>query len=127
MPASPQKQRSSTNDNLVDPIQWNTGPNPSLGVVDNDDEGGDDERATHKNPMLDWIEETDTFVREFLQLESRGDMEYQAACASCTGLIPTSYQCSDCVDNHLHCAVCMAQMHQTLPFHRINVCHVLIV
>ena len=72
-----------------------------------------------------WKDMMDTFLDEFIRQEGRGDFAETNACVKCFNGLESPvdlYRCVDCFSNRLLCRQCLLNAHTDLPFHRIEVC-----
>lgn len=72
------------------------------------------------HPLLNWIPGIDTFMREILRLEGRGDHCRGGLCPLCESS-DAVYRCSDCFGGELYCQGCIVYLHSRTPLHRLQV------
>jgi hypothetical protein len=71
-------------------------------------------------PLLAFLPEVETFLREFLRLEGRGDY-LDPICPFCKVGVAT-IRCVDCFGGTVCCRNCTVSVHAWNPLHRIQVC-----
>ena len=69
--------------------------------------------------MKEWVDERETFLSEFLRLESRDTN--RPLCAECLTEVGI-YRCLDCDGQELLCCSCILTGHRRNGLHRIEVC-----
>jgi hypothetical protein len=72
------------------------------------------------DPLRVFALEVETFLHEFLRLESRADQP-GPACPSCEDGVAT-VRCVDCFGGALFCRNCIVSVHARNPLHRVQVC-----
>ncbi|KAF9487062.1 hypothetical protein BDN71DRAFT_1594653 [Pleurotus eryngii] len=77
------------------------------------------------NPMLVWMDERDSFIQEFLQLEAPDCVLWDSMLPQCLDCEREagSYQCPQCFDMRLFCQTCTVNCHVDQPFHTIKLGH----
>ncbi|KAF9231029.1 hypothetical protein BU15DRAFT_90993 [Melanogaster broomeanus] len=78
-------------------------------------------RGLGDDPHRLWLPERDTFLQEFLRLESRGDAALYSCCRGDLGC-PESpqFRCIDCEGTQLFCQHCLVRRHLPTPLHRVE-------
>jgi hypothetical protein len=76
--------------------------------------------AFEDDPLSMFMPEVDSFLREFLRLEGRGDHTY-LNCPNCETRA-ASIRCEDCFNGNMWCQDCTIDSHKHSPLHRVWVC-----
>ncbi|KAF7975089.1 hypothetical protein HWV62_10489 [Athelia sp. TMB] len=78
-------------------------------------------RESAENVNAQWLRERETFLRELLRLDGRGDYTPAGKCPVCCEEEPTVVRCEDCSGGLLLCSRCSVIRHHNNPTHRIEI------
>lgn len=74
------------------------------------------------DPQKLWVPERDTFLREFIRLEGRGDAMWFQACHGIRGCKNEPVvRCRDCEGLQMYCQSCIVSCHCAMPLHNVEV------
>ncbi|SJL19078.1 uncharacterized protein ARMOST_22686 [Armillaria ostoyae] len=69
-------------------------------------------------PLMVWKSQRDEFLEEILCSESSEQMTH-SDCDKC-GLEQGQHRCLSCFDGRMLCRMCIIELHQAMPFHRVE-------
>ncbi|KAK0211960.1 hypothetical protein IW262DRAFT_1301412 [Armillaria fumosa] len=84
----------------------------------NEDEGTRLPRPLGDHPLMVWKSQRDEFLEEILRSESPEQTTY-SDCDKC-GLEQGQHRCLSCFDGRMLCRTCIIELHQAMPFHRVE-------
>ncbi|KAG0692573.1 hypothetical protein DFH29DRAFT_1008433 [Suillus ampliporus] len=78
-------------------------------------------RTAGDDPQRLWVRERDSFLKEFIRLEARGDAPWSHACHGLPDCVnePTVH-CRDCKGLQLYCRSCTVSLHSAMPLHNVE-------
>ncbi|KZP17622.1 hypothetical protein FIBSPDRAFT_957071 [Athelia psychrophila] len=78
-------------------------------------------RTTADNPTKKWLDDDrDTFLRELLRWDGRGDHMHTLKCPACGDAADPTVRCHDCYEGSLICVNCAVATHAVHPTHRVE-------
>lgn len=66
-------------------------------------------------------QDCNTFLRELLRWDGRGDQMHTLHCPNCEGAAEPTVRCEDCYGGILVCVKCAVKIHRHHPTHRVEV------